>query len=93
MPVLDDCFRGNEEKNLRNVKAGGSNRVGDYNYRLEPQKERGPYMEALSGKCDCELTAFVRKCVAYGRGWGANNWGKGVRDNLNGVQPFEVGRF
>lgn len=92
MRLVDNCSRPGPNENEFSVKAGGTRRVGDFTYRIEPVQQRYDYTQPLWWKCVCHNKGWRDECRVEGRGWATGDNGNRIRDNSQGCSPVTTTR-
>ena len=75
--IINSCDGDPESKktNPLNFKFGGRWVRGNYNYQINPKKERKMFTKK-DGTCEGWWSLFFTKYRFYGRGWASHDWGQ-----------------
>ena len=94
--ITDGCD-GNDPANPENYKGGGSIRVSEVNYRIEPQTLRQPASKGKQGGCSTTWQALFNDNWVWGHGFESDDWGAALKAQLQicallpGTWDFQYG--
>ncbi|KAK5001204.1 hypothetical protein LTR66_000082 [Elasticomyces elasticus] len=81
--IMNGCD-GNDGNNPMNWKHGGTVQVDKVEYKIEPEKSRPTAPQTPGGSCDAQWKVALDSFTVMGQGWATADYGKGLKDNLNG---------
>ncbi|KAG9237195.1 peptidase S8/S53 domain-containing protein [Amylocarpus encephaloides] len=81
--IVDGCD-GNEPNNPENYKGGGSIKVGEVEYRVEPKAVRQLAAEGKTGGCRTSYKWYYNEAWMWGHGWASGDHGAALKEAVKG---------